>query len=144
MRDWDEFNRGVVEEFRDNRGAVGGRFAGRPLLLLTTIGARTDLPRVTPLVFTTDGDRIVIIASKGGEPTNPDWYHNLAANPEVTVELGVETYPAHAVVAEGAERERLFAQMAAEMPFFAGYQRKVVRTIPVVVLERIGAGRNQS
>jgi deazaflavin-dependent oxidoreductase (nitroreductase family) len=137
MRDWDEFNRGVVEEFRANRGKVGGRFAGRPLLLLTTTGARTGLPRVMPLVYTTDGDRIVVIASKGGEPTNPDWYHNLVADPLTTVELGGESFAARATVTEGDERERLFAQMAATMPFFAGYQRKVARRIPVVVLDRI-------
>src|SRR5687767_1278791 len=91
MRDWNDFNRGIVEEFRATGGKVRGRFANRPLMLLTTTGAKTGLPRTTPLVYTTDGDRVVVIASKGGAPTNPDWYHNLVANPIVTVELPGET-----------------------------------------------------
>jgi deazaflavin-dependent oxidoreductase (nitroreductase family) len=137
MRDWDEFNRGIVEEFRATGGRLTGRFATRPILLLTTTGARTGLPRTVPLVYTTDGDSLVVIASKGGEPTNPDWYHNLVANPIVTVELPGDTYRARAIVTEGAERDRLFAQQAAQMPFFAGYARTTPRTIPVIVLKRL-------
>src|SRR5690242_8249875 len=108
MRDWDAFNRGVVEDFRTNGGAATGRWAGRPLLLLTTTGAKTGRPRTTPLLYSTDGDRLVVIASKGGEPTNPDWYHNLLAQPDATVELGGESFPVRATIAEGAERRRLF------------------------------------
>ena len=113
-------------------------FAGRPLLLLTTTGAKSGQQRVSPLVYTTDGDHIVIIASKGGAPTNPDWYHNVVANPVVTVELPGDTFQARATVAEGAERERLYNAQAALMPGFAEYQEKTTRQIPVVVLERIG------
>lgn len=133
-RDWDQFNAGVIEEFRANGGNVEGR---RALLLLTTIGAKTGKPRVVPLVYTRDGDDIVIIASKGAEPTNPDWYHNLVANPEVTVEVGPETFQAKARITDGDERRRLYDAMAAEMPFFAEYERKTERTIPLVVLERL-------
>jgi deazaflavin-dependent oxidoreductase (nitroreductase family) len=138
MRNWDDFNAGIVEEFRANGGKVGGRFANRPMMLLTTTGAKSGLPRVAPLVYTKDGDRIVIIASKGGAPTNPDWYHNLVANPEVTVEIGTERFAARARVTEGEERDRLYDAMAAQMPFFAEYQRNTERRIPLVVLERIG------
>jgi deazaflavin-dependent oxidoreductase (nitroreductase family) len=137
MRDWDAFNRGLVEEFRATNGNVTGRFAGRPLVLLTTIGARSGRPRTIPLVYSRDRDNIVVIASKGGEPTHPDWYHNLVANPTVTVELPGDTYQARAIVTEGAERRRLFDQQAAEMPFFAEYERTTQREIPVILLERI-------
>jgi deazaflavin-dependent oxidoreductase (nitroreductase family) len=137
MRDWHAFNRGLVEEFRASGGKVTGRFANRPLVLLTTMGARTGLPRTVPLVYTTDGDRIVVTASKGGEPTNPDWYHNLVADPLVTVELPGETFRARAIVPQGEERDRLYNQQAAQMPFFAEYERTTPRKIPVVVLERI-------
>lgn len=130
------FNRPVIEEFRANNGAVSGMFAGMPMVLLTTTGAKSGQPRTSPLAYTTDGDRIVIIASKGGAPTNPDWYRNLVANPLVTVELPGETYRAHARVAEGEERDRLFRAMGAQMPNFEEYQRNTPRTIPVVVLER--------
>jgi deazaflavin-dependent oxidoreductase (nitroreductase family) len=127
----------LIEEFRANDGKVTGVFAGRPLLLLTTTGAKSGQPRVSPLVYTTDGDRIVIIASKGGAPTNPDWYHNVLANPVVTVELPGETFQARATVIEGAERTRLYDAQAALMPGFAEYQQKTTRQIPVIVLERI-------
>jgi deazaflavin-dependent oxidoreductase (nitroreductase family) len=138
MRDWHAFNEGVVEGFRANGGVGPGRWANQPLLLLTTIGARSGLPRTTPLIYSTDADRYVVIASKGGEPTHPDWYRNLVANPDVTLEVGGETFPARAEVAEGAERRRLFDQQAAQMPFFAEYERKTPREIPVVVFTRVG------
>ena len=93
MRDWHAFNRGVVEQFRANGGVGPGRWATQPLLLLTTIGARSGLPRTTPLLYSTDGDRLVVIASKGGEPTHPDWYLNLLAHPEAMVEVGAERFP---------------------------------------------------
>lgn len=133
----EDFNEKLIAEFRANGGQVTGIFAGRPLLLLTTTGRKSGAPRTMPLVYSTDGDRLVVIASKGGAPTNPDWYYNLVANPEVTVELGAETFQARATVAEGAERERLYDQQAATMPAFAEYKQKTTREIPVVVLERV-------
>ena len=136
MRDWHAFNRGVVEQFRASGGVGPGRWATQPLLLLTTTGARSGLPRTTPLLYSTDGDRFVVIASKGGELTHPDWYHNLLAHPEATVEVGTETVPVQATVAQGTERRRLFDQQAAQMPFFAEYELTTPRTIPVVVLTR--------
>lgn len=133
-----DFNGQIIAEFQANGGRVGGPFAGAKLLLLTTTGARSGQPRVSPLAYTADGDRYVVIASKGGAPTNPDWYHNIIANPDVTVEVGTERFAARATVAEGAERERLFAQMAAERPGFADYQRKTTRVLPVILIERAG------
>lgn len=137
MSDYQAFNQALIAEFRANGGKVGGQFAGRPLLLLSTVGARSGQTRTSPLAYTTDGERYVIIASKGGAPTHPDWYHNLVANPLVTVEVGTEQFQARATVAEGEERTRLFEQMAVQMPVFAEYQRKAERQIPVVVLERL-------
>jgi len=137
--DWDEFNafnRRLIEEYRANGGKVSGRGAGTPLLLLITIGAKSSQERIAPLAYTREGDRLVIIASKAGAPTHPDWYHNLLAHPEATVELGSERFPVRATIAEGAERERLYDQMAARMPYFAEYQRNTTRQIPVVLLER--------
>ena len=133
-----DFNEQLIAEFRANEGQVTGIFAGRPLLLLTTTGRKSGTPRTMPLVYSTDGDHLVIIASKGGAPTNPDWYHNLVANPEVTIELGAETFDARATVVAGAERERLYEQQAATMPAFSEYKQKTTREIPVVVLERVG------
>ncbi len=136
MEEVKSFNENLIEEFRANGGKVSGMFAGAPLLLLTTTGAKSGQPRVAPLAYTTDNGNLVIIASKGGAPTNPDWFHNILANPEVTVELGTESFPARATVAE-TERDRLYDQMAAQMPGFAEYQKNTTRRIPVVVLERI-------
>lgn len=131
------FNQQLIAEFRANDGKVGGDFAGAPLLLLTTTGAKSGQPRIAPLVYTTDGDRLVIIASKGGAPTNPDWFANLVANPVATVEVGTERFQVQATITEEAERQRLFAQMAEMMPGFADYQQKTTRKIPVIALERI-------
>jgi deazaflavin-dependent oxidoreductase (nitroreductase family) len=131
------WNRQIVEEFRANGGKVGGPFAGGTLLLLTTIGAKSGKTRVNPLAYTTDGDRLVIIASKGGAPSNPDWYYNLIANPKVTIEVGTETFEATATVVTGEQRDTLYAKQAEIMPGFAEYQEKTTRKIPVVVLERI-------
>ncbi len=136
--DINEVNRSVIAEFRANKGKVGGMFAGARLLLLTHNSAKSGQPRTSPLAYTRDGERIAIIASKGGAPTNPDWYHNLIANPEATVELPEETFTARARVADGEECDRLYDKMAARMPNFAEYQRNTTRRIPVVVLERIG------
>ncbi len=133
-------NRDVIEQFQNNEGRIeSGMFKGARLLLLTTKGARSGQSRVNPLAYTRDGDNYVIIASKGGAPTHPDWYHNVVAHPDVSVEVstanGVKRFTALARVAEGEERERLYAAQAAIMPGFAEYQRKTSRQIPVVVLE---------
>jgi deazaflavin-dependent oxidoreductase (nitroreductase family) len=124
-------NRKVIEEYRANKGA-----GGRPLLLLTTTGARTGEPRTTPMMYVPDGDRLLVIASNAGAPTHPDWYRNLVANPDVTVEVDAEKYQATAEVPSGAERDRLFAGIVEKYPFFADHQAGVTRTIPVVVLIR--------
>jgi deazaflavin-dependent oxidoreductase (nitroreductase family) len=134
--DWNERNHKVIEEFRANGGKVGR--SKTPHLLLTTIGAKSGLARVNPLHYSTDGDRFIVMASKGGAATHPDWYNNLVAHPEVIVEVGTERFPARATVAEGPERERLFNAHAALMPYFAGFQRKTRRQIPVIILERNG------
>jgi deazaflavin-dependent oxidoreductase (nitroreductase family) len=137
MSDFAAFNRNLIAHFRENAGDIKeGVFKGAPVLLLTTKGAKSGTTYTTPLAFTRDGDRVVIIASKGGAPTHPGWYHNLVANPVVTVEVGPEKYEAKAVVAEGDERKRLFDAQAALMPNFAEYQQNTTRQIPVVVLER--------
>ncbi len=133
-----EYNRGIIEEFRANAGVVGGPFEGRPMMLLTTTGARTGRTLTSPLVYSTDGDDMVVIASMGGAPTHPSWYHNLVANPTVTVEQGTGSYEATAVIQTGAERRRLFDQQAAQMAVFKEYEAKTTREIPVVVLRRVG------
>jgi deazaflavin-dependent oxidoreductase (nitroreductase family) len=135
-RDWEAFNKGVVEQFRANGGQLPGR--KYPLILLTTTGAKTGLLRTTPLNYSTDGNRIIVIASKAASPTHPDWYHNLVAHPEAIIEIGTEKFPVRAKAAEGEERERLFNVQAALMPFFAEYQRQTTRQIPVIIFERIG------
>ncbi|WP_194819644.1 nitroreductase family deazaflavin-dependent oxidoreductase [Nocardia sp. XZ_19_385] len=130
-----DWNTNIIEEFRANSGKVGGPFAGRELLLLTTTGAKSGLPRTNPLAFIRDGGHIVIIASKAGAPTNPDWYYNVRANPEVTVELGTDKFQATATpITEGPERDRLYAAMVEVMPGFADYAEKTGRVIPVVTL----------
>ena len=133
-KDW---NKAIIEEFRANDGKVGGMFAGRTLLLLHTIGTKSQQPRINPVAYTTDGDRLVIIASKGGAPTNPDWYYNLVAHPDVTVEVGTEQLQVHATVAAEPERTRLYQQMVAMMPGFAEYEQKTTRKIPVIILTRV-------
>jgi len=135
--DFNAFNQALIDEFRTNAGQVTGMFAGAPLVLITTTGAKSGKKRTTPIVYTTDGDNVVIIASKGGAPTSPDWFHNLVANPDVTVELPNEKFEARARVAEEPERERLYRAQAALMPNFAEYEKATTRTIPVVVLERV-------
>jgi deazaflavin-dependent oxidoreductase (nitroreductase family) len=132
-----EFNRGVIEEFRANQGRVSGPFEGAPMMLLTTTGAKSGQARTSPVVYTRDGERFVIVASKAGAPTHPDWYHNLVANPEVIVEVGEDTFSARAVVTAGEERARLYDAHAALMPNFAEYARNTTREIPVVALERL-------
>jgi deazaflavin-dependent oxidoreductase (nitroreductase family) len=136
MRNPQDWNKAIIEEFRANKGLVGGNFAGMTLLLLHTTGAKSGLPRINPVAYTRDGERYVVIASKGGAPTNPDWYYNIGANPEVCVEVGTDTFRAQATVVPEPERSQLYDQMAAAYPAFAEYQRKTERTIPVIVLSR--------
>jgi deazaflavin-dependent oxidoreductase (nitroreductase family) len=135
-RDWNENNRKVIDQFRSNGGIVGD--GKTPHLLLTTTGAKSGATRVNPLHYSTDGDRFIVLASKGGSAAHPDWYHNLVAHPEVIVEVRAERFDARANVAQGQERERLFNRHAASMPYFAGFQKKTKRQIPVIILERIG------
>ncbi len=132
-----ERNLGIIQEFRANGGKVGGPFEGRSLLLLHTVGAKSGEARINPVACIRDGERLVVIASKGGAPTNPDWYHNLLAQPRVTVETGSEQFQAEASVAVEPERTRLFAKMVAMMPGFADYQQKTKRVIPVIILTRV-------
>ena len=133
MSDW---NQKVIEEFRANNGKVGGNFTNMNLLLLHTVGAKSGEARLNPVVTMQDGEQFVIIASKGGADNNPAWYYNLVANPEVAVEYGTETFQAKAEVASEPERSELYAKMAAKYPFFAEYQQKTERVIPVIVLTR--------
>ncbi len=135
--DMKSFNQQVIEEFRANGGKVGGMFEGAPMLLLTTTGAKTGRRLTSPLVYGQDGDRLLIFASKGGAPTNPAWYHNLVANPTVTIEVGAETFDARATVVTGDERDRLYAEQAERMPNFATYQQNTTRVIPVIALDRV-------
>jgi deazaflavin-dependent oxidoreductase (nitroreductase family) len=130
-------NTPVIEEFRANGGRVSGRHERSTLLLLTTTGARTGRTYTTPVGYMTDGSRLVVIASKGGGPTNPDWYHNLVANPEATVEVGSETFRVKATVIKGEERDRLYAQKVALSPVFGEYESRTTRKIPVIALERM-------
>jgi deazaflavin-dependent oxidoreductase (nitroreductase family) len=131
-----DYNRRLIEEFRANDGRVGGHWEGRDLLLLTTTGRKSGRLHTTPMVFTRDGDRLLVYASHGGAPSHPDWYFNLVAEPHVTVELGLERFPARAVPLEGEERDREFAAQAARNPAFGEYEGKSSRVIPVVALTR--------
>ena len=132
------FNEALIQEFRANGGKVGGRFEGRPVVILTTTGRKSGRKITSPLVYLQDGERRLIFASKAGAPANPDWYHNLVVNPDVTVEVGTETYEAEAVVITGEERDRLYAKQVEAAPIFGEYQQKTSRIIPVVSLERKG------
>ena len=135
MTDFNEFNKGVISEFRANGGVVGGAFAGAPMILVNHLGARSRTEYTAPLVYTRDGDNYIVIASKGGAPEDPQWFRNLVANPDITVEVGTETIPVRARVAEGDERARLFRAQADAMPNFDDYAKATNREIPVVVLE---------
>jgi len=136
MIDQNTYNRQLIEEFRADRDKGGGAMKGRPLLLLTTTGAKSGQLRTKPMMFIPDGDRLLVIASNAGAPTHPDWYRNLVAHPEVTVEVGNETFKAIASVTEGPERQRLWSRVVELYPFFADHQAKTTRQIPVIVLER--------
>src|ERR1022692_158395 len=135
-RDRASQNRQVIAEFRANGGIVGGYFDGIPLLLLTTTGARSGQPHTTPLSYLADGGRCVVFAAAAGAPASPDWYHNLTANPSVTVETGTEVFEATAVVTTGEERDALFQRYAALQPQLVLYQSRTTRQIPVVALSR--------
>ena len=137
MTDQDTYNRQLIEEFRADRDKGGGAMKGRPLLLLTTTGAKSGQLRTKPMMFIPDGDRLLVIASNAGAPTHPEWYRNLVAHPEVTVEVGNETFKAIATVTEGLERQRLWSRVVELYPFFADHQAKTSRQIPVIVLRRL-------
>lgn len=132
------FNAALIADFRANNGTVTLQpFAGGSIVLVHHVGAKSGVERVTPLAYTRDGDDVIIIASKGGSPENPAWYHNLRANPDTVIELGPDTIEVTAEpLTEGPERERLFKQMADQFPNFNDYQEKTERLIPVVVLHR--------
>jgi len=135
------YNEQVIREFRANKGRVehlGGFLEDFPILLLTTTGAKSGRPHTTPLMYVTDGGRPVVFASAGGSPNNPAWYHNLLAHPEVGVEIGEESFGAVAMVAEGAEHERLWELAVASNPPLDAYREKVNRPIPLIALERQG------
>jgi deazaflavin-dependent oxidoreductase (nitroreductase family) len=134
MSDW---NTPIIEEFRANGGKLGGNFEGAPMLLLHSTGAKSGKERVSPMMYQQVGDDLAVFASKAGAPTNPDWYHNLVANPEATVELGTDTVAVRARVTEGDERERIWEVQKERYPGFADYESKTDRVIPVVILERV-------
>ncbi len=135
-RDFNQFNQDLIAAFRVNGGKGIGPFVNRPVLLLTTTGAKSGQPRIAPLVYGTDRDHFVVVASKGGSPTNPDWYHNIVANPEVTVEVGTETFPAGATIAASSERQRLFNRLVDVIPRLEETQASTSRQLPIIVLER--------
>jgi len=136
--DMNDFNAGVIEEFRANGGTAGGIFEGKPLLLLHNVGAKSGTDFVTPLVYLDDGGNWVIFASKGGAPNNPGWYHNLKANPAVSIEVGSETVDVTAEEATGEERDRLYSIQEDQQPQFADYAQNTDRKIPVIVLKPRG------
>lgn len=137
MSDLNDWNTQIIEEFRANEGRVGGNFEGAPVLLLHTTGAKSGLERVNPMMYLEESGRIYVFASKAGADTNPDWYHNLVAKPEVSVELGTETFKANAVPLVGVERDRVYGEQASKYPGFAEYQEKTTRVVPVVELIKI-------
>ena len=134
MSDW---NTQIIEEFRTNHGQVGGNFAGAPLLLLHSTGAKSGQERVHPMMYLADGDRYVVFASKAGAPTNPDWYHNVKTHPDVIIEVGTRTVVARAEEVVGDERNRLYAKQAELYPGFADYEAKTDRVIPVIALRPV-------
>lgn len=132
-----EFNKSIIDEFRANEGVLGGMFEGAPVLLLSSVGAKSGESRLNPLVYLSDGDRVIIFASYEGQPKNPPWYYNLLANPEVGVEIGTEQYRASATVLDEPERSELYAKMEEAMPMFTDYKNKTSRVIPVIALTRL-------
>ncbi|HET9647231.1 MAG TPA: nitroreductase family deazaflavin-dependent oxidoreductase [Microlunatus sp.] len=132
-----DWNRSVIEEFRAHDGKVGGYFEGAPMVLIHHLGARSGVERVNPLVYLPDGEDMVIAATKGGAPTNPDWYHNLKAHPRITVEVGRETFRVDAIEVSGAERDELWARLKQLRPGFADYETKTTRIFPMFRLTRV-------
>lgn len=135
----DQFNQRTIAEFRAGHGRVGGNFAGAPVLILHTVGARSGQSRVNPVMYLADGDRYLVFASKAGSDRNPDWYWNLRANPDVTIELGDDTIAVRATELTGTERDEKYRLQSERYPGFAAYQQKTSRTIPVIALTRRGA-----
>jgi deazaflavin-dependent oxidoreductase (nitroreductase family) len=132
-----DFNTPIIEEFRENDGKVGGYFRGLPMLLLHHVGAKSGVERCNPLAYQrVDDDTVAIFGSKGGAPTNPDWYHNLLVHPEARVEIGNDSFDVKARLAEGDERERIWEKQKKDRPAFADYEKKTQREIPVFILER--------
>lgn len=133
-----DWNAGIIEEFRSNGGKVGGSFEKTPLLLLHHRGAKSGVERVNPLAYRElENGALAVFASKGGSHTNPDWFHNVKANPQVIVEVGIETRPAVARVAQGDERHRIWENVKRAIPGFATYEERTPREIPVVILEPV-------
>jgi deazaflavin-dependent oxidoreductase (nitroreductase family) len=130
-----QFNELLIEQFRANAGQLTGQFAAFPILLLTTVGAKTRSPRTTPLVYLQDDDRYIVIASMAGAPRNPAWYHNLLANPTASVELANESFDVRARIAEGDARHDLYETVARRFPIYGEYQQKTGRLVPVIVLQ---------
>ena len=139
MTDVNSWNEQIIAEFRANEGKLGGRFEGAPVLLLHTTGAKSGLERINPMMYQRVGDATAVFASKAGAPTNPDWYHNLVAHPEVTVEFGSETVPMIASVAGKDERDAIWERQKEQFPNFAEYEEKTDRVIPVVLLNRVSS-----
>lgn len=135
MSDAQEWNATIIEEFRGHDGKVGGQFEGAPLLLLHSVGAKSGKERVNPMMYQAVGDAYAVFASKAGAPSNPDWYHNLLANPEATIEVGTATKTVRARVTEGDERASIWVTQKERYPGFADYERQTSRQIPVVILE---------
>ena len=131
-----EWNKTIIEEFRANEGKVGGQFAGASMILVHHLGARSGTERVSPMVYFPDGDRMLVVASAAGSPKNPDWFHNLKAHPQVSVEVGTETFPVVAEELGPEERAEKWARITAEAPGFADYQTKTSRVIPILALTR--------
>ena len=136
MSDPNEWNKKIIAEFRANDGKVGGPFEGSTILLLHTTGAKSGKARINPLVTMADGDSYFVIASKGGATSNPDWFHNLKANPGVEVEVGTEKFSATAVITDEPKRTELYERMAAGFAAFNEYKKTANRVIPVILLER--------
>ncbi len=134
MTDVNDWNTKIIEEFRSNEGKVGGQFEGAPLLLLHSTGAKSGEERVNPIMYQPVGSDMAVFASKAGAPTNPDWYHNLKANPRATVEVGTDTLQVTARVTEADERDRIWTKQKADYPGFADYEKATTREIPVVIL----------
>jgi deazaflavin-dependent oxidoreductase (nitroreductase family) len=135
--DFNDFNAKIIEEFRANEGKVGGPFEGANIVLIHTIGAKSGQERVNPLAYLPDGDRIIIVASAGGADKHPAWYHNIKANPDITVEVGTEKYDATTEpIDSGPERDSIYARVVEMAPGFAEYAANTTRVIPVVAVYR--------